>query len=291
MRHRLSTTIAVLVSIAGTSVAGGEPPELAPTTPWNLRYDEHACRLVRAFGTGDDAVTAVFAKYGPSIRFEVILSGKGLDPKGTQLRYRFRPSSGYEFEQSPLFGTEIEGKTGWQFASSLLPASVLKAVDPSFNPEHYRAADAARRAQVDSFELSRGTRRTFTLLTGKLDKPFAAMDACLDDLVASWGFDPAKLRTLTAWPKPKSNPGSWVTAQDFPYAMIHQGKSGIVQFRLDVDSNGKPQKCAVQAAFTDPTFEKATCDSLLKRARFEPAKDASGVNVPAYWINSVKWVS
>lgn len=115
MRHRLSTTIAVLVSITGASVAGAEPPQLQPATAWNLRYDEQACRLVRQFGTGDSAVTLTIAKYSPGPGFELLLSGKQMKSKGSSFRYRFVPADMFEEEEQPLFGTSPQDVTTWQF--------------------------------------------------------------------------------------------------------------------------------------------------------------------------------
>lgn len=294
MRYRLSTAIAVLASLTGTSVAGAEPPRLEPVTAWNLRYDEQACRLVRQFGTGDSAVTLTLAKYSPGSGFELLLSGKQMKSKGASLRYRFVPADKFEAEEEPLFGTSPQGVTTWQLSSGLLERRQVDAIAKLPEAARDRANEVAEKSRLDAvsaFEVKSGMERPFVLVTGPLGKAFGALDTCLDDLVSTWGFDPALQRKLASKPKPRSNPGSWISYQDYPPKQLDKDVSGIVRFRLDVGSDGMPTKCVVQAAYSAPEFESATCTILMRKARFEPAKDASGASVPSYWVSSVKWLA
>ena len=277
----------------GISAQGAEPARLAPATAWNLRYDEQACRLVRTFGTDDSAVTLIIAKYSPDDDFEMMISGKGLKARGKKLRYRFVPAKNHETEKEPLFGTGPGGVVTWQFRAGLVPEAELESLESMQWSAAYSAlqvAEQARAAEVESFEVSAGMERSFVLVTGKLDAAFAALDTCLRDLVETWGFDPAVQQSLSARPEPESAPGAWMSANDYPSALLAEGLSGVVHFRLDVDSSGMPTNCAVQASFSDPEFKKVTCRLLMKRARFKPAKDASGNSVASYWATSVKWI-
>ena len=37
-------------------------------------------------------------------------------------------------------------------------------------------------------------------------------------------------------------------------------------------------------------LDRATCDNVARRARFEPATDASGANVAGSYANNIRWV-
>lgn len=99
------------------------------------------------------------------------------------------------------------------------------------------------------------------------------------------------MRNLESEPIPTGDPGSWISSADYPSALRTKGVSGIVRFRLDVDAAGKPSNCTVLAAFSDVAFKKVTCDKLMRKAQFQPAKDAAGTAVPSYWVSSVVWIS
>ncbi|MGN3974847.1 TonB family protein [Tsuneonella sp. SYSU-LHT278] len=272
---------------------GAESAALAPSKPWNLRYDEQACRLVRVFGTGDEAVTFTLSRYGPSSGFELILAGKDLNPRGARLRYRFLPGADFEVEEKPFYGSRPDGSTAWQFGGSLVPdveARTLEKLAGRAKSAAFRQAEVARSKAITGFEMHSGMKRSFVLQTGALDEAFAALDTCIDDLVGSWGYDPVQVQSLTRGPEPKTNPGSWMNPADYPQGLSRQGVGGIVRFRLDVDDQGKPARCVVQAAFTDPAFEEAACKILMEKARFDPALDAQGNPVAAYWRSSVKWL-
>lgn len=294
MDHRLTATFAAFALVTATDVAGAEPPQLQPATAWNLRYDEQACRLVRQFGTGDDAVTFTLARYTLGPGFELLLSGKRMNARGASLRYRFVPADEFDAYEHPLYGTSPQGVTTWQLSGRLIGRRQADAIAKLPEELRDRAAEAAEKSRIETiraFEVKSGMQRSFVLATGPLGPAFAALDTCLDDLVSTWGFDPAAQRKLARKPEPASNPGHWISYEDYPREQLTKAISGIVRFRLDVGLDGLPTKCVVQASYSAPEFERATCAILMKKARFEPAKDANGASVASYWVSSVKWLA
>lgn len=281
-----------LAMISATGSAA-EPVRLLPEGPWNLRFDDEACRLVRMFGPDDNRVQLTLAKYGDSSRFEVILAGRGLKAKISKIRSRFLPDEGFDVYELPLYGTSADGVTAWQWSGGLLTAKQTKELPDSStsDSEDFKALEDARLAEIDGFEVDADKQPGFVLVTGKIANAFAGLDTCLADLVTTWGFDPAEQKALVSKPKPRSNPGSWISWGDYPETPLAKGISGMVRFRLHVDTAGLPTKCVVQAAFSDPAFKKVTCDLLMQKARFEPARSASGAPVESYWVSSVKWIS
>jgi hypothetical protein len=54
-----------------------------------------------------------------------------------------------------------------------------------------------------------------------------------------------------------------------------------------VDESGKATKCVVQRPTVTESVNKATCDAIMKNAKFTPALDAAGQAMPSYWITEV----
>ena len=65
--------------------------------------------------------------------------------------------------------------------------------------------------------------------------------------------------------------------------MLWLGRQAHVRVRLDVDATGMPIGCHIQNAFNNEHFEEEACETLLKKARFEPALDAAGEPIASYW--------
>jgi hypothetical protein len=57
-------------------------------------------------------------------------------------------------------------------------------------------------------------------------------------------------------------------------------------FRLLIDANGKPTNCHINWATLDKPLNDKICATLLEKASFTPAKDASGQAVSSYWTGS-----
>ncbi|WP_197423710.1 energy transducer TonB [Novosphingobium sp. CCH12-A3] len=99
----------------------------------------------------------------------------------------------------------------------------------------------------------------------------------------------------TAWaaeprsPKPKGNPGEWVTTRDYPSEALRNEQEGTVGFRILVGTEGVPSGCEVTMSSGSAMLDSATCDLIQSRARFSPAMDAEGKAVVGTYSNSVRW--
>jgi TonB family protein len=88
---------------------------------------------------------------------------------------------------------------------------------------------------------------------------------------------------------PAGNPGSWVTTNDYPSRALRDGRQGVTAFRLTIDAEGRVADCLITASSGHRDLDDATCGALTKRARFEPARDASGAPITGSWANRVHW--
>jgi hypothetical protein len=71
--------------------------------------------------------------------------------------------------------------------------------------------------------------------------------------------------------------------------MLGIGQPAIVEFRLSIGADGVPLACHIQETTRPKEFDNAVCKSLMRRARFEPALDATGTAITSYYRNTVRF--
>ncbi|WBO22197.1 energy transducer TonB [Sphingomonas abietis] len=89
--------------------------------------------------------------------------------------------------------------------------------------------------------------------------------------------------------KARGNPGDWVTPDDYPPAALRQGAQGVTGFRLDVGPDGRVTNCTVTSSSGNTDLDQTACRLLPRRARFTPAKDASGNGIATTYSNNIRW--
>ncbi len=85
------------------------------------------------------------------------------------------------------------------------------------------------------------------------------------------------------------NAGTWIMPNDYPNVALRQGRGGYVGFRLEVSKEGKPIRCDVTYSTGHRDVDAVTCNLLMRRALFEPARDATGDASAAVYRNSMHW--
>jgi protein TonB len=92
------------------------------------------------------------------------------------------------------------------------------------------------------------------------------------------------------WARPRNSPASWATTSDYPTRDLREGNQGTTQFILTIDAEGRVEACAVTGSSGYPGLDKATCDNVSRRARFEPATDGGGNRVGGSYKGAIHWV-
>ena len=292
MHFRLSLALSAMVLAQTAPLAAKDPLVLAPSSRWNLDYADEACRLGRSFGEGGNEVILVLAKYAPGYDIEVMASGTGLTPdRARSFSYSFDPLEKKEVDR-PLFGDMETGGTIWQFNAGLIPQDALEALAKAgATAAQVKAVETRFAKQAESVTLKIGNKAPVTLRTGHLDKGLAAMDECLDNLVTSWGYDPAEIAEIVTWPQPVGRITSWFNSRDYPDEALRKNLSGKVRFRLGIDEAGAIETCTIQAAYSDPAFAETVCNEFARKGKFTPATNADGQAVKSYWTNAVVFLS
>lgn len=271
------------------AAAADEPLVLAPSSRWNLDYGEESCRLGRSFGEGENMVLLIFAKYAPGISMEVMASGVPLSAKRARsFTYSFDPAEKIA-EKKPFFGELESGGTIWQFSGKLIPpAAFEKLQEAEASKADFRAEESRAAATTKSMTFHVGNAAPVVLETGALDGVLSAMDACLDDLVSSWGYDPEIQKSIVKEPEAQGEMAKWL---DYPTLPLRRGLSGSVRYRLAIDEEGRLTDCIIQSNYSDPKFGEEVCNRFMRRARYEPARNAQGEGIRSYVANTVVFIS
>lgn len=97
--------------------------------------------------------------------------------------------------------------------------------------------------------------------------------------------------TPAAEPKPTPlGPQQWVTNADYPAAAIAAREQGTVSFRLDVSAEGRVTGCTITGSSTSSILDSSTCGLMVRRARYNPARDATGKAIASTYNSRFRWV-
>lgn len=283
-------TFGLFAALPVNHALAADPVRLEASSKWVVNYADNGCRLLRQFSTGDELVTMVMNRYGPGNDFQMTLAGKPLRRffDSDEVMLQFGPA---EQEQQKRFEEGTLGEFPALIFSSVSIekyeiATVAEAMAQLASPP---ALTAETLTAVSYLSVKRKNGTQLILETGALEKPFAALTACTDNLVESCGFDLQREKTLQRRATPIGNIGAWIRTDDYPTKMLRAGQAAIVQVRLDVGPDGAVSKCHILETTRAKEFDDAVCQSFTKRAKFEPAIDSEGKAVASYWQRTVQF--
>jgi hypothetical protein len=311
--------IATLIPTAMGEAFAKEPLVLTPSSSWNLNYANESCQLARTFGVGDQKTLLQFEQFGPSNGFTLLISGNILkfqeNFKANPNRILHPTAQQYQktlFQFLPLGRPmKLHGAPGTD-VKSRLPALVVnlnlggttgspkpEKSDGEDTPVLTSAADilAAKQEQaklensVNSLRVEQPMNRPLEFALGPVGPAFAALHACTDDLMKSWGLPLDEEHLMVVAPRPVGDPGSWFMDDRMGAKQWVTRENSIIYFRLIVDEKGVPESCVVQDATQTDEFKDFTCKSVMAKARFKPATNAKGMPVRGMYRNILRFVT
>lgn len=260
------------------------PETLTRTGKWVVNYDRDACHLLAEFGTGKDMVVMRLARYEPGDWFEFGLYGRKLASADARSDVKID----FGLRGTPVEAEATNGKAGnlpmMMFGSTRLDGRQRtkgEEAGPSLSPQ--------QEASVSGVTIKIAGKKPFRLEFGSLAKPMERLRTCQSDLVKSWGYDPVVQTMLTKPARPVTSAADWLKSDDYPIGAAAMGQNGIVQFRLDVDADGRVSGCHVLARTSPDVFADTTCRAVSRRAKLEPALDANGKPVRSFYVKRVRW--
>ena len=77
---------------------------------------------------------------------------------------------------------------------------------------------------------------------------------------------------------------------DYPDAAIRARVQGRVAFALDVSAEGRVTACAIETSSGSPLLDETTCQIMIYRAQFVPARDRKGRATTDRVHAAMRWV-
>ena len=116
-----------------------------------------------------------------------------------------------------------------------------------------------------------------------------ALDACEQDLLVTWGMDPKVVASLASYPTQRGGIASLFSADDYPREAIANNEQGTASVRIKVSKEGKASDCQIIESSGSETIDKQTCNIIVNRARFQPARTNSGEAVDSIALQRIRW--
>lgn len=88
-------------------------------------------------------------------------------------------------------------------------------------------------------------------------------------------------------PAPR-NRSDWVRENDYRRLSSADLGGGVLEYTLVVNSRGRVEECIVNSSSGSREFDAVTCRNLQRRARFDPALDATGNAVAGRFSSAVR---
>lgn len=302
---RIKSIVAVIAATP-MILAAAEPMRIPPSSPWVVDYADDSCRLIRTFGEGKTETKLILESSAPG-EMDMLAIGKPLRTYLTAVPARFVPVGGKTFD-----GRVVESATNhdpailWSSTIRMLPDGAYESYQEEFGyPPKYdpavrppplnlskRDAYGMQRNQfaagITGLEVQIRPGRSVILDTGSLGKAIEIFDKCGQDSMHDWGVD-TDIEDKIVRPVWALNRGKWLSAADYPPAMIDQGKESEVTVRLLIDASGAVTKCTSLSHFAEVEFNRITCEGIQKHARFAPAELADGTKVPSFTTTRVNY--
>lgn len=247
---------------------------------WEIDYDQDSCHLRAYFGDARSPVRLRILQIGASDNFQMTIASSEfrLPAKLPDARISFVPQN-ISFSRS---ASRVDERG--------LPALALNAVRlDGKNWDAKERVDPAIASGIKRIDIEIEGMEAIRLNTGSLTAPFKALSACTSDLLRTWGFDPTSADRLAKTPEPRTFPGSWATSLDYPPDALKSRFEGVTKFRIDIEATGKPRRCTVTGSSGSQEVDIRTCQLMMARSSFHPARDKGGAAMPWYWMSSVKW--
>ncbi|SFP48179.1 TonB family protein [Sphingomonas rubra] len=262
---------------AAAAIAADPPTQLAPTSKWQMDYAPTECRLLRTFGEGKSKTTLQLSRLDVSDVLEMALAAQHVPVTDGDVPVSVSTSTVAQVPGMQARGFAAAGK---------FPGSIRFRPDKDL-PGALRSDVAAGLSTKLGVRFAR--RYAVQLDMGSMKGALTALDKCMDNLIASWGLDPAEQQQRKSAPEPLVDPAKWFRPSDYPAALDRSGAGGIVVLRLIVAADGSIQDRAVAKSGGDKAFEDLTCELTKARAQFRPAIGAGGQPIKSVWINRIHW--
>ncbi|HTK71100.1 MAG TPA: energy transducer TonB [Croceibacterium sp.] len=286
MSFRFIAALPCIVALAMTGAAHAQTP-LA--NPWRLAQASQSCFLQRTYGSGAGKVDLLIQSFGPTSPYHFILRGPGLPSD----KDRARPARvGFGGEDAARDSVVLVGSAGGQpmVLITVAPPRPLTLMSWIYT---YTAVKAdfvvPLDKQAEELFVDFPDKDPITLPLGPISSEYDALDACADKLaessaLAATGHGPAASAPVLLHDK------ETIWHVSYPPNLLLNRINGLVELRLTVDEKGRVRDCLIQNVTWVQQFGDDACRKFKEEARFEPARNAAGQEVPAAFRVAVMYI-
>lgn len=284
-KYMLTVSVVALAFSPAVFAQNEQPIVLNASSAWVADYAVHRCRIGNIFGEGDNRTVVFLEQYHPSNQLRWLVAGPYLKSMrmGREVSVRFGPAFDanevrYDKRTFGDFGPALHGD--WPPFDP--EADDNKEISDAGTPSN--RLDINDGAAIRWISIQRDGKPELRLKTGDLEPIYGAMNACMDDLVASWGLDPKQDRRWATAPIFTNRESVFRSLfRSYPNSALIRGKQADLHLRLMVDEDGKATECVVTDVTVAERFDDSACKPMLSDAEFEPARDRDGTAIPSYF--------
>lgn len=281
--------VLALAALSAAAPASAAPVVLAPSSPWNVDLVDNRCRLTRSFGDTSAPHLLVFEQYWPDERAGLYVAGPAFAALDRTKSFGLKFREGQAENPNPPFRGTIEG-----FGTSYLYPSIDLAIEDKPHPSPapvvtaFPALDTEYASRIEFVALRFG-KEEVRLETGSMKDAFTVLNECTQAIVGNWGFDLKQQLGATRMPYLVNDRiMSSVVSENIPFSQMESGENGTVRLRLLISETGAITECKLLGT-TDPQgLERHICRAY-RRARFEPARDATGNPMPSFYTTTITY--
>lgn len=239
-----------------------------PSGPWTVEHADAMCLVGRKFGTGEREIALGFR---PGPMSEHIRIALWLTEKGSKVS---RGTATVSIDgRAPITAPYVKGPIG-------IKGLNLIQVDTT-RPE-IGSLDTAKILHIRAGEFN----EAFSL--GKVAGAMKALGTCEKDLLVSWGMDRVTLESIVT-PAYHRNIYMLFSTNDYPSAAIAKKERGTAGVHYRIGMDGKVSDCRVVESSGSATLDARTCAIIVKRARYEPARNKAGEPVASIGFQRIRW--
>jgi TonB family protein len=227
------------------------------------------CIVGRDFGTGDQLVTLGFRPYplGEKVRIALWIpaTGKKFTWGKAELALDEQTPVEEYFDQGPV---PIKGK-------HLIQIDIERSKIETLH--------AAKLLHI------RTEKRNWSFKLGNVAGAMKALQGCENDLLVKWGMDPAVLASIETSAFHPFGLESIFRTSDYPRVAMSRNEQGTAGVRYWIGTNGKVSDCRVVETSGSALLDQQTCDVIIRRARYFPARVKSGESVASIGFQRIRW--
>ena len=256
-----------VLAMSSAAAAAADPKQ--PTGKWTVEFADKLCVLSRNYGTDADPLLLAFNQAPMEDRLEliIILKSDTLTRDGGQAEV--------------LLGNK---EVNAPYGATSVASNSLRRIRIQLDGESYDSATAAKLISVD---VPDEVRETFSV--PGFAEGLRVLRDCTIDLGVDWGFSVEEQKRLAEPAMGVRRLEGIFSGQDYPPSAVKDSASGDVKTRIFVDSSGKPTACEVLNSSGHEALDKRTCEILMQRARFHPARDIDGKATRGVHVTTINW--